>query len=92
MAIKFERVNAGDVLFQKKRVKAGNTTMSRDVIYDVKIIDIDYEAGRATVSWNGNRAETWYRHSIEKLYRSRPKTQPDIWERARIARAAKVPE
>lgn len=73
MAIKFERVQAGDVLWDRHRTKQGNTTMSRMGEWDVKVISIDQEKGTAVVSWNGNRERLYGRYQIERLYKSQMK-------------------
>jgi hypothetical protein len=70
---KFETVKAGDVLYDVHRQKMGNTTMSRLGCWDVKVISVDAEAGTVLASWNGNPAQTYYRRSVEKWRRSKPK-------------------
>lgn len=72
MAIKFERVKAGDVLYDKHRYQMGNTTMRAWGVWTVEVVSIDHEKGTARVRWNGNPETTYYRRGIEKLYRKRP--------------------
>lgn len=79
MAIKFELIKAGDVLFQKVRQGMGNTTMKRDVVYDVRVVSIDDRG--ADVVWNGCNKARWGRHTMERLYRSKPKAKPDPFSR-----------
>lgn len=78
MAIKWDLVRAGDELWQKRRQQAGNTTMRRDAVFGVRIIDIDHGGGWATVSWNGNRPERWSRRRVETLSRRRPAERTDL--------------
>lgn len=73
MAIKFETIKAGDVLWDYRSERAGNTTMRRWGNWSVKIIEIDHAAGWARVSWNGNPSTKWYRHNLEKLRRTKGK-------------------
>ncbi len=79
MAVKFETVKAGDVLYDVHREKMGNTTMSRLACFEVRIISIDHEKGEAQASWNGNPAQTYYRSSFERLRRSKPKQRESGW-------------
>jgi len=69
MAIKFEKIKAGDVLWDYHSVRAGNTTMRRWGNWRVRIIEIDHAAGFAIVSWNGNQPQKWFRRQLEKLRR-----------------------
>lgn len=79
MAIKFERINAGDTLYQKVRQKMGNTTFSRDVVYKVYVVSVDKYG--AEVIWNGCNKASWSRSTMERLYRSEPKTKPNPLDR-----------
>lgn len=72
MAVKWETVKAGDVLYQSRRTKMGNTTLSTLSTWSVRIISIDHEKRRAVVSWNGNAPRTWFKSEVEKCRRSRP--------------------
>lgn len=83
MAIKFEKIKAGDELFQKSRRRMGNTTVTEDAIFIVKIISVDPVTRTAMVSWNSNREELWGSRQLERLYRKRPKTRPNPFDVAR---------
>lgn len=83
MAIKFELIKVGDILFDKRRRRMGNTMASRDEVFKVEIISIDVERESATVRWNGNPATVWLRKSLEGLYRKEPKRKPSIFDMAR---------
>lgn len=67
MAVKYEQVKAGDVLFDCHRYRMGNTTMSRMGTWLVTVLEI--KDGGAMVSWNGNRPEFYPRHRVERLRR-----------------------
>lgn len=84
--VAFSTIKPGDRLFQVRRVKMGNTTMSRDAVYTVVIKEV--HEGYAMACWNGNAAERWYPHNIAKLRRTEPKRKPDMFERAALARKA----
>lgn len=76
MAIKFDKVKAGDVLYDVHRVRMGNTRTARLGCWTVKILEIDPDGAGAWVSWNGNSRERWTRRKIESLRRT-PK--PEVW-------------
>lgn len=70
MAISFDRVLPGDVLYDARRRKMGNTTMSETVSYVVKIIETDTVKDCALASWNSNAPKWMNRRQIERLRRS----------------------
>lgn len=86
MPIKSELVAAGDVLHQKTRQKCDNTPVTRDVVFEVKIISVlETPDGKVTgfmASWNHNRAEYWSKFRVARLYRSKPKCRPDPFARS----------
>lgn len=73
MAVSWNAVKEGDVLYQKKRQKMGNTTISRDAVFAVYVVE--KHEGYAMAKWNGNPATRWSIRSIEKLFRNRPKVK-----------------
>lgn len=75
MAIKFEKIRPGMTLYQKTRVKMGNTMMSRDAVYDVKIVSVDAEKRTALVRWNGNPERVWFEFQLKRLYAKKPETK-----------------
>ena len=68
MAIKFEKIKPGMVLYDRHRRRMGNTTMTTLGEWSVRIISVDPETRSATVSWNGNREERYTAHRLAKLY------------------------
>lgn len=79
--VAFSAIKPGDVLYEKRRQKMGNTTMSRDVVYSVVVKEV--HADYAIVSWNGNAPTRWYSRQIEKLRRTEPKRKLSIFDMAR---------
>lgn len=73
MAIKFETIKAGDVLWDNHRERAGNTTMRRWGNWQVTIIEINHAEGWAKASWNGNPPQRWHRRQLERLRRTKGK-------------------
>lgn len=71
---KFELVKAGDVLWDYRSERAGNTTMRRMGNRRVRIVSIDHERGTARVIWNDfNPEQTYTRQQVERLRRTRGK-------------------
>lgn len=65
--IRFERVKAGDELWDAHR----NRTVMREMAnWRVRIIEINHAEGWALVSWNGNPPTRYSRRSVEALRRS----------------------
>lgn len=84
MAIKFEKVEPGMVLFDCRRTKMGNTTLSEWSCWTVKIVSVDRKARTARVVWNScNPEETYTWRDIERLHRKEPKAYRDQEERYR---------
>jgi len=83
--VAFSAIKAGDTLYQIKRQKMGNTTMTREAVYAVHVHEV--HDGYAMASWNGNPPSRWSARQFEPLRRTRPTPKPDIFERARMARA-----
>jgi hypothetical protein len=68
MAIKFEKIKSGMVLYDRHRHRMGNTTMTDLGEWPVRILTVDQFG--AEVVWNGNshRPERWARRRLERLY------------------------
>lgn len=73
MAVKFETIKAGDVLYDVHREKMGNTTMSAWGWWRVRVISIDHEKRVAKVSWNTNPPQVKGPSYFARLRRSIPK-------------------
>lgn len=76
--VAFSALKPGDVLYDVKRQKMGNTTMSRTVVYEVRVIDVSVDLADpfktyAMVSWNGNAPRKYRPCDFERLRRSKPK-------------------
>lgn len=70
MAVSFEKVKAGDRLWDCHKHKTANTTMSRMGAWPVDVISIDHEKGEAVVSWNHNENRTVRRGYFRSLRRT----------------------
>jgi hypothetical protein len=68
MAIKFENIEPGMILYDRHRERMGRTSLSGLGQWTVRIIEVDKEKRCAKVSWNGNPARTWFERDLVKLY------------------------
>lgn len=89
MAVKFETVKPGDVLYDVHSHRMGNTTLRTWGCWPVVVESVDYERGRAVVRWNGNAAETWYRHQIVRLRRKEPEFEEGFFGQRFIKRKSR---
>jgi len=67
MAIKFEKITAGMMLYDRHRYRMGNTTMTNIGEWDVEVVSIDPDTCTARVRWNGNREQVYHKHQLERL-------------------------
>ncbi len=75
MSVVWNTVKVGDVLWDSRREKMGNTTMSRLSSWPVRVISIDHEKGEAICSWNYNTPERYFKRSVERLRRTPARTR-----------------
>ncbi len=68
MAIKFDSVKVGDVLYDCHKRRMGNTTVRAMGTWTVKIVE--KVEGGCWVSWNGNARQFYGTRKVEKLRRS----------------------
>lgn len=66
MAISFDKVKAGDTLYDVRRQKGRVCTWS------VYVVSIDATTNTTQIKWNGNPAKTYRRVDVERLRKSRP--------------------
>ena len=60
MAVSFDKVNAGDTLWDCRYTKAGNTTMKRWSCWTLYVVSVNREERSAVIRWNGNGERTVY--------------------------------
>lgn len=68
--VAFSTVKTGDVLYDCRRTKMGNTTMSQMSTWKVQVLSVDAEQRCAMVSWNGNSATRYTERHLKRLRRS----------------------
>ena len=97
MAIKFEKVKAGDVLFDYHSEQAGNTTMRRWCNWEVEIISVHPDAEHrhlsyAIVRWNNNREQRYTLRQVERLRAKPGKEKDPVADMFRAGREARARE
>lgn len=70
--MKYEKIKAGDVLYDVHSYRMGNTTIRSMGVWQVKVITLHPEDRTATVSWNGNRPERYYASDLKRLREKEP--------------------
>ena len=64
---KIEKLKVGQVLYDKHKYKAGNTTMRRWGVWTVRVEEIDPDHKFIVASWNGNPAKKMFAFQVAKL-------------------------
>lgn len=67
------KIKPGDVLYDVRRQKMGNTVMSRTAVWPVRIDSVDQESCTAIVRWNWNAPQKYYASDLRRLVRTPPK-------------------
>lgn len=68
MAIKFHKIKPGMTLLDIHSERAGNTTMRRIGLWEVRILSVNEKNESAVVSWNNNAEQVYYKRQLERLY------------------------
>jgi len=74
-----KRLSVGQILWQVKRVKCGNTKMSRGCLYPVEVKSIAEDGMSIMASWNGNPARRYRACDVAKLRVSKPEPKTTVF-------------
>lgn len=87
--MKLEKLQVGRSYYSVERRRMGNTTMSCDSLFSVRIVAVHGDG--ADVSWNGNRVQHWPVRSLAKLREHPPEwiRNPFDGTRCHVCRARK---
>lgn len=72
-------VKPGDVLYEVRSERAGNTTMRRQATRPVYIEEVHED--HVIARWNGNPAKRFGFKAVLSWRRSAPKPKPSVWDR-----------
>lgn len=70
--MKFDKIKPGMTLYDVHHYRMGNTRMRSLGVWQVLVHTVNADQRMAIVSWNGNPAEVYYEHELEKLKAERP--------------------
>ena len=68
------RIKPGQILWDYHRYRVGNTRMTKEGEWPVKVIEVDMVKRRALISWNGNDPQ-WRNETAIKRYRVKRKVK-----------------
>lgn len=60
------------VVYERRRQKMGNTTVSRTALYSIRIIEVDPEGQFVMASWNGNIPRKYREADVKKWLVNKP--------------------
>lgn len=69
---KIEKLTVGQTLYELRRQKMGNTTVSRTACYEVKVREIAEDKRSIMASWNGNPPRRYNVRDVAKLKVKKP--------------------
>jgi hypothetical protein len=70
---KISRMEPGQELYEVRRQKMGNTTVSRGVLFRIRIIEVDPEGRWVLASWNSNPVCKYRQRDADAWRVSKPK-------------------
>jgi len=62
----------GQIVYETRRERAGNTMMARTSVYHVEIVSVDIATGIVTARWNNNSARPYSGRIIKKWKVNKP--------------------
>lgn len=68
MAVNFDKIKPGMVLYERRSECMGNTTLRSISEWNVQVLKVDQEKFTAIVRWNGNKPEKWDAFKLRRLY------------------------
>lgn len=69
MAIKFEKIQPGMVLYDRRKGRMGNTMLRSISEWEVRVLSVDVENRVAMVTWNGNPRREYHEAELTRLSR-----------------------
>lgn len=66
------------VVYERRKQKMGNTTMSRVALYSIRITEVDPEGQFVMASWNGNTPRKYREADVKKWLVNKPEPKGSI--------------
>lgn len=73
------RLKEGQILYQVVTQKAGNTSIRRKVVYQIKVVSIDLEKKMVTASWNCNKERAYGESQVRTWLVNKPQIKENRW-------------
>lgn len=70
------KLKPGQILYDKHKCKAGNTTLKRWGVWPVEVIEV--HKNHIIASWNGNKSRKFYEAEIKKFLVKKPTVSNDL--------------
>lgn len=85
----FRLIQPGDILYETRSVKRGNTTQSEKIAYRVRVVEV--HGAYIIASWNSNAPEKMFHGRVSRMTRTPPKgTAERVRFDATVARAVEA--
>lgn len=72
------KLTPGQVLYDLRRQKMGNTAVRRTACYDVRVIEVASDGSHIIASWNGNTPRRYRESDVRKLRVKKPEPKHTI--------------
>lgn len=66
------KLKSEQVVYERRRQKMGNTTVSRTALYSIRIIEVDPEGQFVMAAWNGNIPRKYREADVKKWLVNKP--------------------
>ncbi len=73
------KLQPGQIVYEVRRQKMGNTNISYGALFTIKIIEVDPEKQWVLASWNGNTARKYPLRSIKTWKVNKPEPKGMIY-------------
>ncbi len=87
--MKFEKIKAGDTLYDVHSYRMGNTTIRTVGVWSVRVVEVNHATRCALVSWNGNMPEMYSERTLTRLKTKEPVLERGVFGSWRIAKRSK---
>ena len=74
-----KNLEVGQTLYEVRRVKCGNSSVSRGALYTVRVVSIAEDFTSIIASWNNNAARKYSVRDVAKLRVSKPKPRSSVF-------------
>lgn len=75
---KLDKLKPDQIVWEIRRQKMGNTKMTRNVLYSIRIINVDRENRSVLMSWNGNTPQWVNERTVSKWKLTKPEPKSKI--------------